>query len=249
MEARRGDFSPLALARAGGALYLVIIVLGLFAEMFVRNQIIVPGDAAATVMRMTYAEPIWRYGIVAELLAAFCTTGLAMIYFVLLNPVSRPLNLLATFFRMVGVAVQVSAVLFLVVALFPLGSSAVFTALAPEVRNALVSLAIRAHSHGFSVALMFTGCTFLVHGYLIRKSLFLPRVLGVLIQIAGVCYLANGFAVIVAPAIVGRLFPVLFGPVIVAELSLSLWLLVKGVNVETWLAANRGTYLSAHEKA
>ena len=239
MEARRGEFSPMAIARTGGALYLAIIALGLFGEMFVRNRLVVPGDAAATAMRLTYAAPIWRFGIVTEFLALFCATGLAVVYFVLLQPVSRPLNLLATFFRLVGIAVQAGAVLFLVIALFPLGDAAAFKALAPEIRNALVSLAIKAHGQGFSLALAFTGCTFLVHGHLISKSGFLPRLLGVLIQIAGVGYLANSFTLIVAPDFAGRLFLVAMVPIFVAEFSLSMWLLVRGVDAEKWLAAAR----------
>ena len=234
MQLRRGDVHPLTLARLGGGLYLAIIVLGLFAEMFVRNRLVVPGDAAATAMRLTYAGAVWRYGILAEFLAFPCSIVLAMVYFVLLNPVSRPLNLLATFFRMVGIAVQAGAVLCLVAALFPLGTSEAMRALAPEVRNALVTLAIKCHTQGFSMSLFFTGCTFLVHGFLIRRSEFLPRILGVLIQIAGVAYLINSFGQILAPVVAAQLFPVLFVPVIVGETSLSLWLLVKGVKVEKW---------------
>ncbi len=240
MESRRIDFSPLALARTGGALYLVIIVLGLFAEMFVRGRLVVPGDAAATALRLASDQRLWRLGIVAEYVALFCTTGLAMIYFVLLRPVNRPINLLATFLRLVGIAVQSGAVLFLIAALFPLRDVSPFTTLTPDVRHALMSMAIKTHAQGFGVALLFTGCTFLFHGHLISRSGFLPRILGIMIQIAGVAYLTSSFALIVDPDVAVRLSPAILLPPFVAEVSLSLWLLVKGVDVEKWLVmANR----------
>ena len=73
----------------------------------------------------------------------------------------------------------------LIAALFPLGSAASLKAFTQEQLEALASLAIRAHGHGFGLSLLITGCLFLIHGYLISKSGFLPRVLGLLIQVAG----------------------------------------------------------------
>ena len=84
------------------------------------------------------------------------------------------------------------------------------------------------------VALLIVGAAFLVHGLLIVRSTFLPKVLGVLIQIAGVGYLLNGFTLFVAPTFAGQVFLVIMLPVLVGETSLSLWLLVKGVNAERW---------------
>jgi len=87
--------SPQVYARVGGALYLIIIALGIFAEAFVRNRIIVANDPAATAANLTAMESLWRTGIAAEFFALICTITLAMIYFFLLRPVSKELNLLA----------------------------------------------------------------------------------------------------------------------------------------------------------
>src|SRR5438093_3104312 len=125
--------------------------------------------------------------------------ALAMIYFVLLRPVSRELTLLGTFLRLVAIAVQAVAVLNLATALFPLGRSASLKAFTPDKLNVLASLAIRSHGHGFGLAFLLFGCCFLVHGQLIFRSRFLPKVLGVLIQVAGLCYTTNGFALFLAP--------------------------------------------------
>src|SRR5256885_17045370 len=99
METRMTDHSvessPQVYARIGGLLYLIIIALGIFGEAFVRGRIIVSGDAAATAANIMKMESLWRLGIAAEFLSLICTVGLAMIYFFLLNPVSKELNLLA----------------------------------------------------------------------------------------------------------------------------------------------------------
>jgi hypothetical protein len=157
-----------------------------------------------------------------------------MIYFVLLRPISKELNLLATFLRLVSITVQAVAVLNLVAALFPLGNAAYLKAFTPEQLDALVSLAIKSHSYGFSISLLFLGFTFLIHGYLIFRSGYLPKVLGILIQVAGLGYLTNSFALILYPAVANQVFLAIIVPVFVSELSLCLWLLVKGVNIQKW---------------
>jgi hypothetical protein len=239
MAVRTIETSPQVYARIGGALYLFLIVLGTYSEAFVRGRLIVPGNAAATAANITSMEPLWRLGIVTEFIALLGAVALAMVYFFLLRPVSKEINLLATFLRLVGGTIQAVAVLNLVVALFPLGTAPYLNAFTPEQRYAMANLAIKSHSYGFGVALLFFGCCFLFHGYLIFKSGFLPRVLGILIQIGGTCYMVNTFALFLAPALADRLFPAILAPSFVGEGLLCLWLLVKGVNVEKWQQANK----------
>jgi len=233
MTDRTVESSPQLYARMGGALYLMLIVLGAFGE-FVRDKLVVSGDAAATAAHIVSMESRWRFGIASEFLALLCALVLAMIYFFLLRPVSKELNLLATFLRLVAIAVQAVAVLNLVVALFPLGNAAYLKAFTPEQLYALARLAIKSHGYGYGLALLFVGSCFLVHGRLIFRSDFLPKVLGILIQVAGVCYLSNSFALFLAPTFADRIFPAILAPAFVGEASLCLWLLVKGVNVEKW---------------
>ncbi len=236
---RAVESSPQLYARLGGALYLTLMGLGIFAEAL-RDKLIVSGNPAATAANLVANDWLWRLGIGSEFVALICATALAMIYFVLLRPVSRELNLLATFLRLVAIAVQALAVLNLDLALFPLEHAAPLKALTQEQLYALADLAIKSHSHGWGVALLFFGACFLVHGHLIARSGFLPRLLGVLIQIAGACYLTNSFALFLAPAVADRIFPAILIPSFVAEASLCLWLLVKGVDVEKWRQANGG---------
>ena len=227
------ESSPQLYARIGGLFYLLNIGLGFF-SVAVRNKVIGTGDAAVTVATLRAMESLWRLGIVAEFVALICVLGLGTIYYLLFRPVSRELNLLVTFIRLVAVAVQAVVVLNLVAALFPLGNAAYLSAFSQEQLAALVRLAIKSHSYGFGLALLLFGCCFLVHGRLIFCSTFLPKVLGVLIQIAGLCYMTHSFALFLAPTLADRLFPAILLPAFVAEMSLCLGLIVKGVSVPRW---------------
>jgi hypothetical protein len=226
--------SPQLLARLGGVLYLAIIAIGIFAQIFVRDRILVAGDAMATAANLRMNEALWRWGIAAELLGMICVVVLLLVWSVLLSPVSRQLTLLAVFFDIVAHTVQVVALMELVAGLFPLGSATYLEAFTPEQLAALARMSGRAHAHGFGISLLFTGCFLLVAGYLIRRSGYLPRLIGVLYQIAGVAYIANTLALIVAPAWSGRIMIAAVAPVIVGEVSLAIWLLVKGVDPEGW---------------
>jgi hypothetical protein len=231
------EINPQGYARIGGVLYLIVIVLGLFGEAFVRGRIIVSGDATATAANIRSLESLWRFGIAGEFLLLICATVLTLILFALLRPVHRDLALLAVFFNLVSIAVEAVAALNLVAALFPLGNAEYLKVFEPEQLHAMASLAVKSHSYGFGVALIFFGCECLVLGYLIFKSNYLPKAIGVLMQVAGWCYLTNSFALLLAPTFANRLFPAILVPAFVGEASLCLWLLVKGVNMEKWKAA------------
>ena len=234
MTSRTIETSPQLYARIGGALYLIIIVLGIFEEAFVRDRLIVSGNAAATAANLRSMESLWRLGIASEFLLLICALALLLILFGLLRPVSRDLALLAVFFNLVSLAVEAAITLNLVVALFPLGDAAYLKAFAPEQLYAMAMLAIRSHSYGFGVALIFFGCFCLIIGYLIFRSGYLPKAIGVLMQIAGLSYLTDSFTLLLAPNFASRIFPAILIPAFVGESSFCLWLLIKGVNVQRW---------------
>ena len=223
-------------ARLGGLLYVFIIILGILGEFFFRGKLLVEGNETATATNIQASPLLWRMGIVAEYVMIIFAIILAMIYFSLLRPVHQKLNLLATFFRLVSVVVQVIAILNLIDVLFYLDGSKLLQTFTAEQRYAVTGVLIKSHSYGYGVSLLFLGCCFLVHGYLIYLSEFLPKLLGILIQVAGLCYIANGFILIIAPTAAKAVFQLMFLPVFVAETSLGLWLLVKGINVEKWKA-------------
>lgn len=230
----RTETSPQVYARIGGVLYLIIIVSGILGELFVRGRVVVPGDATATANNILASPLLWRMGIASDLVMHSCDVPLMMIFYVLLRPVDRNLARLAVLFNLVQTAVLVANKLNLLMPLFLLGGADFLKVFEPRQLHALAYLFIRVHGYGFGVGLIFFGFTCLVLGYLIVRSGYLPRFLGVLMQVAGLCYLVNSFALLLAPAVADRMFPFILVPPLVAELSLCLWLLVKGVDVERW---------------
>ncbi len=228
------ETSPQVYARIGGVLYLIIIVLGAVGELFVRGSIVVPGDATATAANLRSMESLWRFGIASEMFLGICTITLALILYVLLRPVSRDLALLATFFNLIAIAVEIAYSLQLIEAFSPLGNAAYLKAFAPEQLYAMASLSIKAHGEGFGIALLFFGCFCLVAGYLIFKSGYFPKAIGILYLISGLSYLTSSFALILAPTFADRYYFVMASPALIGEASLCLWLLLKGVNVEQW---------------
>jgi hypothetical protein len=230
LEAKRARF----LARIGGVLYLIIIVIGALGETVVRRGIVVPGNAAATTENLRSMESLWRLGIAGEVLLLNCAIALAVILYILLRRVSRDLALAAVFFNLVCIAIEGVAAVSLAAALSPLASVPYLNLLAPEQINAMVMQSIRSHTSGFAIALIFFGVECVILGYLIYRSAYIPRVIGVLMEVAGICYVINSFAVLLSPPLSSRLFPAILMPSLIAELSLALWLLVKGVNTEKW---------------
>ena len=232
--AKQTEASPQKLARIGGVLYLIIIVTGLFGEMFVRGKLVVSGDATTTAANIMASQVLWRVGVAGDLIMHVCDVPLMLIFYVLLRPVHKTLALLGVLFNLVQTAALVAFKLNLLVALFLLGSADYLKALEPRQLHALMYVFIKADGYGFGIGLIFFGCAILVFGYLIRRSGYLPKAIGVLMQIAGVCYLTNSFALLLAPKVADAMFPAILIPAFIGELSFCLWLLAKGVNVPKW---------------
>lgn len=231
---KTAETSPQIYARIGGVLYLIIIVVGLFAEIFVRSKLIVSGDATSTANNIMASEQLWRIGFAGSLIMLVCAIPLALIIYVLLSPVSRNIALLAVFFNLVSIAVEALNNLNSFAALFPLGSSDYLKAFEPQQLHVLAYHSLRMHTSGYNISLIFFGMNCFFWGYLIFKSGYFPKILGVLLIICSVCYVTNSFAWFLAPKFAAMLIPGILVPCLIAELSFCLWLLVKGVNVPKW---------------
>ncbi|HEY0782993.1 MAG TPA: DUF4386 domain-containing protein [Thermoanaerobaculia bacterium] len=236
MEDRFWNRSPAAFARLGGVLYLAIIAIGAWGEMGLRDKVFVSGDATATAQNLKAMESLWRLGLGAEFVLLLLAVSTTWILWLLLRPVNRDLAWLSIFFNLVSIALEAGAVLRLAEALFPLGDTAYWNAFLPAQRHILAVLPFRAHTLGFAASLIFFGGYCLVVGRLVYQSGFLPKALGVLMALAGVCYLVNSFALFLSPKLAGVLFPAILVPSFLGELSLALWLAVKGVDAAKWRA-------------
>jgi hypothetical protein len=222
--------SPARYARIGGALYLVIIFAGIVGPLLTRERLVVSGHASATAENIATSPALWRLGIALDVVMQVCDVPVMLILFLLLSPVNRNVARLALLFNIVQTATLVANQQTLVVA-----------QLASPGHPALVDFAIQAYSYGEALGLVFFGFTLVGSGYLIRHSDYLPRVLGLLVQIAGVGYVVNSFLLLVVPNAPELAKVVLLLPAFVAETSLASWLLVKGVDVSKLEAQARRT--------
>ncbi len=238
MTDRTSDNSPQVYARICGVLYLYIIIAGIFAES-VRSKLIVSADAAATARNIMANESLFRLAFSGELLHLACDVAVAVLLYVLLRPVNRNIALLAAFMRLASDVVLAVASLSHLAALRLLENTGYLSSFEPGQLQSLALLALKLHGSAYAISLVFFGFACLALGHLVFRAGYLPKALGVLLGIAGVCYLVDSFASFLAPALSSALFPAIFLPVLVAELGLALWLVVKGVDVARWDATVR----------
>lgn len=231
------ESSPKAYARIAGTLYLAVIVLGGFAEGYVNSRLLGAGDAAATAARIGAAPDLWRAGVAANLAVPLLAVFQLWIEFLLIRPAGRDGALLFLLLNLASLAVEAVSKVFHLLVLPILGGAPATAGLDPSLLPALADLALRAHDVAFNIALIFFGCACLVYGHLIYGSGFLPRPIGVLVQVAGLGYLVSCIAALFAPALAGFLLPGLLLLPLLGESSLCLWLLFKGVDVPRWRGA------------
>jgi Domain of unknown function (DUF4386) len=240
MRLRAGNIRPQLYARTAGFLYLYIIIAGAFAEGYARGRLIVAEDAEATARNILANELVFRLGFAAEFLQLACDAAVAVLLYALLKPVSRSIALLAAFQRLACVIILAVAGLSHFAVLRLLGHADYLATFEPGQLHALALLAMRLHGDAYAISLVFFGFACLSAGYLILKSTYLPRVIGTLVCVAGICYLVNSFVRFVDPALAARLFPGILLPGFVGELALALWLIFKGVDVAKWEACVSG---------
>ncbi len=231
--------SPQLFARIGGIAYLFIIIAGACGELFIRQKMVVSGNPAATVANIAASPLLWRIGITGDLLMHVCDLIVAIVYYKLLKPINKDLAILAVMFGMIQTAVLVANKMNMVMPLL-LENSDYLKAFTTEQLQAWSYLSIKAHNYGFGIGLIFFGFECLIDGYLIIRSGYLPKILGVMVQIAGVCYLVNSFLMILSPSLFAKMSMFILLPPFVGELSISLWLIFKGVNLVKWKARVEG---------
>jgi hypothetical protein len=204
-----------------------------------------PGDAAAVAGKIVANKGWYELGVVLGLFSTACYVALAGLFYALFKPVSRILSLLAAFFSLVGCATAAVGSLFQLAPLTVLGGSLYLGVFRTGQRQAMTLMFLNLGDEAGRVALIFFGCFQLLLGYLIIRSTFLPRVIGVLIALAGV-----GWLTFLSPPVVKHLSVELEILGFVAEVSLMLWLLVRGVDGQRWTQlANRTAIPAGAESA
>jgi Domain of unknown function (DUF4386) len=233
MQVKNNEYSVLNYARTGGIFYLMIIIAGVIGQVFIRGSLIVPGDGALTASNIMASPLLWRAGITGDLMMHIFDIPLMTILYMLLKPVNKGVALLGLVFNIIQTAILVVSKLALIVPLIILTHSEYLAAFASTQINAQIMLLTDIHNYGLGLGLIFFGFACLAYGYLLFKSNYFPKIIGVLMTIAGISYLINSFTLLLAPQYSGAIFPVLI-LCLIAELTFALWLTTKGVIVAEW---------------
>lgn len=213
-------------ARLTGALYLIIILCGVWSEGIARAALVDPADAAQTAANILAQEALFRRALAADALMVLSDVAVAALLFSLLAPVDRGVAGMAMLFRLIEASILGANLLNHQAALLVLKAGAPG---APD--WALIFLDL--HRHGYDLALLFFGINCLLTGWLICRSEFLPRLLGAGLTGAGLVYLGGSALRFLAPALSGGFAPAYLLP-LVAESALCLWLLIRGVDAGKW---------------
>ena len=220
-------------ARVAGVLYLLIVLLSIPVHFVIPGQLVIAGDAAATASNIMASEGLFRMGIGAELVLLLSEIVLSVLLYVLLKPVNKTLSLVAAVSRLAMTVIHGANLLTHFIVLLLLSGAGYLTVFAPNQLHALVMVFLDAYDYGFTIGIVFLVLHALILGYLIFKSGYFPRILGVLFVIASLGYLIDGFShVLIANYQKGPVYLAL--PIAIAEIAFPLWLLIKGVNVEQW---------------
>ena len=218
-------------AKLAGVLALLSFIAGGFGEAYVPSKLVVGSDAAATVENLKSSAAMFRLGFAGYLVEATCDVALALIFYVLLKPVHRYVSLLAAFFGLIGTATFAAAELFYFAPGLILKGGDYLKSFSPDQLNTLVLLSLKLFGLGAAIFTAFYGMGWLLRGYLIFQSAYLPKFLGILMAVAGLAFIVSNFLLVLAPRYGSGYLLLLMMP---GFLALTGWLLFKGVDLRKW---------------
>jgi len=230
---RIAEVSPRLKARIGGACEFLEGLTSSWGQVFVLGKLVVDGNAAATARNLTAHESLLRLGFASSLIAVFFHIAWAYLFYDLFKAVSRRLSAFAVFIILVGCAIQAVTCLLYLAPLFFLrsgGPTSTFTT--PQLQELALKV-LDLNAAAFDLYLVFFGVWCILIGYLIFRSMFMPRILGMLLVISGL-----GWATFLAPPVAHRMFPYIAAASALGEIPLQFWLLIFGVNNERWREQN-----------
>jgi hypothetical protein len=230
MIASIAESSPRLTARLAGAFQLAEALAFTFGYLFILgNDLTVSGDAAATAANILGQERLFWLGFVLTMLAVVFHIAWALLMYELLKPVNRSLSRFSVSIMLIGCAIQSVMCVFYLAPLPLLHGGSALAALTPGQLQALAYTFLKLNTYAFDVYLVFFGLWCILTGYLIFKSTFLPRVIGVLLMISGLGWVTHLF-----PPMATRLFPLIAGASALGEIPLEFWLIVMAVNAQRW---------------
>jgi hypothetical protein len=235
----RNEPSPRAIARTAAVFLMITIVLGVVAGGYISGKLVVPHDPAATAANITANSRLVLVGFTLFLVEMAANIALTVLFYQLLKPVHRNVALLSAAFGLVACTIKTMARLFYIMPLLVLSAPANAPGFSGEQLNALAVLLLNVNNRGAAVALPFFGFSTVLQGWLIVRSTFLPRWLGVLTILSGAGWLA-----FLWQPLGYRLFTFIALFALVGCAAMILWLLVRGVDEPRWLEQARASAAS-----
>jgi hypothetical protein len=220
--------SPTTTARLAGVLYLVMSLMGFFGLMYVPSTVVVHGDPAATARGIVAAEPLFRLGILSDVLGSVVFLVLGLVLYDLFEDVDRRLARLLVAFVAVSATIDIGTCVNLMAPLGLLGGGFDTTALTRPQLDTVAYLFVRQRSAGIQIVSLFWGLWLLPLGVLVIRSGWFPRILGVLLLVACAGWIAMSVTAIAAPAY-AELASTLASRVSgLGELAFMAWLIARG---------------------
>ena len=229
MMERIAEASPRFKARMAGVCQLMEAVTAAFGEVINPGKLVVAGNAAATAANILGHERLFWLGFVLSLIGVAFHIAWALLIYVLLKPVNRSLSLLAAFFVLVCCAMQALTSLLYLAPLLILQGGSSLTGFTAEQLQSSALMFLKLNTYAFEIDLVFFGFWCILTGYLIFRSTFLPRILGVLVAISGL-----GWVTYLYPPLAHHLGTFTVAASALGEIPMELWLIVMGVNVQRW---------------
>ncbi|MHA8072861.1 DUF4386 domain-containing protein [Aquirufa ecclesiirivi] len=218
------------LARIAGFCYLVVIATGLFSEVFVRQALRVPNNALATAHHIKTNEMLYRWGFAADLINFVIGIPTILIIYHFFKKSNKLILQIALAMVIIQTAIIAVNLLNQITPLLLLSNDTYLTPFQPSQLATLALLSLNIQAQGYGIGLVFFGFYCMIIGYIIFKTNAIPKIIGVLYAIAGLCYLINSFTMFLSKGFANPMFMYLAIPIFVGELSLCLWLLIKGID-------------------
>jgi hypothetical protein len=223
------EASPRLKARMAGLFYVLTAGTSVFGQMFVLGKLVVEGDASSTAAHILAHQPFFRLGFGVLLLSIVFSIVMTVLFYELFKPVNKTVSLLAAFIHLVGLAIMGFGSLLQLAPLAILAGGQYLKVFNVDQLQALAYLFLQFSAQAFDAFIVFFGFYCVLLGYLIFKSTFLPRIIGVLMALAGLGYLT-----LLAKPLADHLAPYNLLPAALGETSLMLWLLIVGLNSHRW---------------
>jgi hypothetical protein len=221
--------SPRSLARMAGVCQLLEAITATFGQVIVLGKLVVSGDAAATSANILEHQHLYWWGFAASILAVLLNLVWIFLMYELLKIVNRRISIVAILVMLMGCAMLAVTALFYLAPLVILQGGAALSSFTTAQLQALAVAFLRLNTYAFDMHTVFFGVWCVLTGYLIFKSRFLPRVLGILLMVSGLAWMLY-----FSPPLAVHLFPFIAAASAIGEIPLELWLIVFGLNEARW---------------